>query len=66
MELKSQEHYDLMLAFERQFKGERLDREAKNFWPMGVVYCDGQVNKLFDAYRKGYALHKSIANLVAA
>jgi hypothetical protein len=66
MELKSQEHYDLMVSFEREFHGCRLDREAKNFWPMGVVYCDGQVNKLFDAYRKGYALHKSIANLESA
>lgn len=65
MQLTSQEHYDLIANFERAFKGRRFDKEAKNLWPMGVVYCDGEVNKLFDAFRKGYALHKSIANLEA-
>nr|WP_279196081.1 hypothetical protein [Ralstonia mannitolilytica] len=66
MQIKSQEHYELMANFEREFKGRRLDREAKNLWPMGVVYCDGEVNKLFDAYRRGYSLHKGMANLTAA
>jgi hypothetical protein len=65
MQLKSQEHYDLMAHFERTFSG-RFDKEPKSLWPMGVVYCDGEVNKLFDAFRKGYALHKGIANLQAA
>ena len=65
MQLKSQEHYDLIANFERTFKG-RFDKEPKHLWPMGVVYQDGQVNALFDAFRKGYALHKSIANLETA
>ncbi|KVN92561.1 hypothetical protein [Burkholderia ubonensis] len=65
MELKSQEHYDLIANFERTFNG-RFDKEPKHLWPMGVVYQDGQVNALFDAYRKGYALHKGIANLERA
>tara|TARA_R110000868_G_scaffold129587_4_gene338602 strand:- start:126 stop:320 length:195 start_codon:yes stop_codon:yes gene_type:complete len=54
-QLKSQEHYDLMTSFEMQFKGERMDREPKNLWQMGVVYQDGQVNKLFLAFRRGAA-----------
>lgn len=66
MELKSQEHYDLLANFDRTFKGERLDKEPKDLWPMGVVYQDGRVNALFDAFRKGYALHKAIANQDAA
>lgn len=56
--LKTQEHYDLMAQFEREFKGRRLDKEAKDLWPMGRVYQDGQLNELFLAYRQGYALGK--------
>ena len=66
MQITSQEHYDLMANFERTFKGSRFDKEPKNLWPMGVVYQDGEVNKLFDAFRKGYALHKGMSNLNAA
>jgi hypothetical protein len=66
MQIKSQEHYDLMTSFERTFKGRRFDRESKDIWPIGAVYQDGQVNELFKAYRMGYALHKSIANLESA
>ena len=65
MELKSQEHYDLIANFDRTFKGERLDKEPKDLWPKGVVYQDGRVNALFDAFRKGYALHKALSNLTA-
>jgi hypothetical protein len=66
MQITSREHSELMDNFERTFKGCRLDREEKHLWPMGAVYQDGHVNQLFDAFRKGYALHKSIANLQAA
>ncbi len=57
--LKSQEHYDLLDAFEREYSG-RHDREPKDLWPMGRVYQDGQVNELFIAYRRGYALGKAV------
>ena len=66
MQIKSQEHYELMANFELVFKGKRLDKESKDLWPRGIVYQDGHVNELFDAFRKGYALHKGIANLTAA
>lgn len=58
--LLTQEHYDLMAQFDREFKGERLDKEAKSFWAQGAIYQDGQVNKLFLAYRRGYALGKVV------
>lgn len=54
MELKSQEHYDLIKNFEIFFKGLRFDKEPKDLWNMGVIYQDGQVNELFKAFRQGY------------
>jgi hypothetical protein len=55
--LMTKEHYELMASFERDHKHRRLDREKdKDLWERGHVYEDGQVNELFLAYRKGYAL----------
>ena len=61
MKLMSQEYYDTMCSFEKAFRGNRLDKEAKELWPKGVVYQDGHVNILFDAYLKGYALHECVS-----
>ncbi|MCZ4331050.1 hypothetical protein [Castellaniella denitrificans] len=52
--LMTQEHYDLMAAFER-FHSGRFDREDKSLWPKGVIYQDGLVNEMFLAFRHGYA-----------
>lgn len=52
--LNNKEHYDLMDAFERCHSG-RMDKEDKALWPKGVIYQDGRVNELFQAYRHGYA-----------
>ena len=59
--LMTKEHYDLMAQFEREFKHFRLDKESKEYWPSGNVYQDGQVNNIFLAYRRGYALGKVAA-----
>lgn len=56
--LLTKEHYELMDCFEREFKEMRLDKEEKSYWPQGNIYQDGQTNKLFLAYRRGYALGK--------
>lgn len=61
MTIGSQEHYDIMSMFEREFKGIRLDKEAKDMWPKGHVYQNGDVNNLFLAYRRGVALGKVMA-----
>jgi len=58
MQIKTQEHYDLMTQFEKEFKGMRLDRENKSLWPEGHLYQNGETNALFLAYRRGYALAK--------
>lgn len=58
--LKSQEHYDLMSAFERTHRG-RMDKEPKEFWSRGRIYQDGKVNELFLAFRQGYAYAKATA-----
>lgn len=60
MEIRTQEHQDVMAQFEREFKGVRLDREAKELWRLGRIYQDGQVNELFLAYRRGYALARCV------
>lgn len=56
MQIKTQEHKDLMDQFEKEFKGLRLDKETKDLWPRGRLYQDGHANVLFLAYRRGYAL----------
>lgn len=59
--LREKEHYDLMAHFERVFRGEgRLDREPPEMWPKGYIYQDATINRLFLAYRKGYAYGKAI------
>lgn len=55
MTINSKEHYDLIVMFEKEFKGEgRLDKEAKDLWVKGNVYQDGTLNRLFLAYRRGF------------
>jgi hypothetical protein len=60
MEIKTQEHQDVVAQFDREFKGSRLDKEAKGLWRAGRIYQDGHVNDLFLAYRRGYALARSV------
>ena len=55
MQLKSQEHIDLMAFFEKEYKHLRLDHEVKELWPRQRIYQDGHVNELFLAYRRGCA-----------
>lgn len=60
MTIGSKEHYDLIEMFEREFKGEgRFDKEDKALWPKGHVYQHGEINRLFLAYRRGFAFGKA-------
>ena len=59
MQVGSSEFYELIAMFDREFKGSRLDKEAKDMWRKGYVYQHGEVNQLFIAYRKGFAFGKS-------
>lgn len=58
--LKTNEHIELMQMFEKEYRGQRLDKEPKELWPQGVIYQDGKLNELFIAYRRGYAFGKVI------
>ena len=57
MSLFSKEHYDLINDFERNFS-ERFDKEDKSLWAKSIIYQDGEVNKLFLAFRLGYSAGK--------
>lgn len=58
--LKTNEHIELMTMFEKEYRGQRLDKEPKDLWPQGIIYQDGKLNELFIAYRRGYAFGKVI------
>ncbi len=53
--LGSPGHEALMAHFEATHKGSRLNREDKPMWKMGYVYCDGDTNMQFLAFREGVA-----------
>lgn len=59
MQLISQEHIDVMAAFEKLYK-HKLERESRDLWAKGYIYCDGEINSLFIMFRKGYALAKYV------
>ncbi|WP_313413205.1 hypothetical protein [Sedimentibacter sp.] len=56
MQVGTKEFYEILSNFEREFKDMRLDRENESLWEMGQVYQNGETNKLYLAYRQGYAL----------
>jgi uncharacterized protein (UPF0332 family) len=61
MTLTSKEHYDLINFFEKCFKNEgRLDKEDKAMWSKGYVYQNGEVNRLFKAFREGVAYGQAV------
>lgn len=60
MTIGSKEHYDLIEMFEREYRGEgRFDKEDRALWPKGNVYQSGEINRLFLAYRRGFAYGKA-------
>lgn len=60
MTLGSKEHYELIAQFEKDFGPARFDKEPKELWAKGIVYQDGEMNKLFMAFRLGYSLGKAV------
>ena len=55
---QTKEHYDLISAFDKEFKGENLTKENESMWRKSIIYQNGATNKLFLAYRSGYMLGK--------
>ena len=56
MQIGTKEHYDIITNFEQNYRYERLDKESKDLWIKGIIYADGAVNKLYEAYMLGYSL----------
>lgn len=57
MKVGGLEFYDLLEMFEKDYPG-RHDKEPYDMWPMKVIYQDGEMNKMFQAYIKGYSFGK--------
>jgi hypothetical protein len=45
----------IIAIFDREFKGNRLDKEDEKLWPKGIVYQSGETNNLFLAFNRGVA-----------
>ena len=60
MTIGSKEHYDILDAFDKNYSYMRLDKESKEFWQSGIIYQDGEVNKLYQSFILGYSLGRLI------
>lgn len=62
MQLFSKEHYELLAQFEKQNNLTEDAREKdQEWWKRGYVYSNGETNRDFISYRKGYSFGKLIA-----
>lgn len=60
MKIGSKEHDEILKHFENNYNHLRLDKEPRGLWPRGIVYQDGEVNKLYEAYILGYSLGRVV------
>lgn len=62
MQLKTQEHCDIIKQFERDLRivGRNAEKEAKDMWPKGCIYTHGETNQKFLVYRQGYAFGRAV------
>ena len=60
MNIGSKEHYEILEEFEKSHKFFILDKENKKLWKMGQVYQNGETNKLYNAFIKGYAFGRAV------
>ena len=56
MNLKDGEHDELIKQFEKDYPHAPTRKEPKEIWTKGNIYCHGETNALFLAYRLGYSL----------
>lgn len=60
MSIFSQEHYDIIAAFEKTYRNEaRMDKEDKEMWSKGYIYQHAELNRLFIAFRHGVSFGRS-------
>lgn len=61
MQLKDQEHYTIMEAFEKAYaRSYRMDKEEKSLWHKGVIYQHPVANELFLAFRQGVSFGRNL------
>lgn len=58
MTIGSKEHYDILKMFEKNYSHMRLDKESAEL--CGIVYQDGEVNKLYQSFILGYSFGRLI------
>lgn len=60
MNINDAEHAKLIEQFELDYPYAQKDKEPKELWAKGSVYCHGETNNLFLAYRRGYSFGKCV------
>lgn len=60
MTLGSKEHYEVIELFERVYKVVNPVYESRDIQEKGFIYANGELNKSFQDFRKGYAAAKCI------
>lgn len=60
MQVHTREHEEIMEQFEKDVQPGRLDKEPRENWKRGIVYQNGEVNAMFQVYRMGYSLGRSV------
>lgn len=58
MTLGSNEHYEVIAMFEKEFADKPLQKKDKSGWSKGGIYEDFMTNELFLAYRRGVSFGK--------
>ena len=59
MSLFTKEYYEALEMFESQFKF-KPERESKEMWASGQVFCNGEINRDWKSFEKGYALARCV------
>src|SRR5690606_10690776 len=66
VDLFDKEHYELLEQFEREYQLKPDAREKdKAWWKRGHIYSNGEINRDFQNYRRGYSFGKKSAELRA-
>ena len=60
MNTYDKEHYELMKAFDKDYRYRDCEREDKQWWTKNQIYKNGETNNLFLAYRSGFNLGRFV------
>lgn len=60
MKIGTKEFHDAMENFENNYPHERHDKEPEELWTKGLIYQDGELNRIFCAFHLGYEFAKVV------